>query len=236
VKSDNDIFITSDGGVYEYQGTFGVVISDKATPTLTNYGKLYSPELYESSYRSEAYGMLAGIISLNQAMETTEAHLKKGKTFVLYCDNKTLVKRVNDRLTNRIKVNQHCDADIDLELQILSEIRKLPPDFLISIRHVKGYKLKKKNNELSSETQMHIMADNLSKQARQCRPQMKYYKFPANAVNLVVKNQTINANVPKASTIAYHSMVLHEYLQEKYKWSNYDIGKIWWKVHQKSIS
>jgi hypothetical protein len=53
-ESERDICVASDGGVYEGQGTFGVVISDKATPVIVNYGKLYSMDLYENSYRSEA--------------------------------------------------------------------------------------------------------------------------------------------------------------------------------------
>jgi hypothetical protein len=72
-----------------YQGTFGVVLSDKANPILTNYGKLYSCEWYESSYRSEAYGMLAGIISLKHELTTTDARMKKGRMIILFCDNKT---------------------------------------------------------------------------------------------------------------------------------------------------
>jgi hypothetical protein len=90
---------------------------------------------------------------------------------------------------------------------------------------VRGYKTKKKNNELLPETQMQIMADDLCKHACQCRNQTKYHKFPANAVNLVVKKQTINANVPKATTIAYHSMALRQHMQEKHGWSNQDIEK-----------
>jgi hypothetical protein len=82
---------------------------------------------------------------------------------------------------------------------------------------------------------MHILADNLCKDARNCRKQTKYHSFPANTVNLAVKNQTINANVPNATTIAYHSMALRDYLQGKHGWLNQEVEKIWWKVHQKSI-
>jgi hypothetical protein len=60
-KSDKNIYITSDGGVYNSQGTFGVVLPDEASLVMINHGKLYSPPLYESLYRSEAYGMLADL-------------------------------------------------------------------------------------------------------------------------------------------------------------------------------
>jgi hypothetical protein len=46
-KSDKDIHISSDGGVHEYQGTFGVIISDQASPVVINHGKLYSATSYK---------------------------------------------------------------------------------------------------------------------------------------------------------------------------------------------
>jgi hypothetical protein len=63
--SDRDIYVTTDGGVSNSQGTFGVVISDAGSPVLQNNGKFYSPTFYESSYRSEAYGLLVGLKPCN---------------------------------------------------------------------------------------------------------------------------------------------------------------------------
>jgi hypothetical protein len=56
--------IITDGGTYEYNGTFGIIITHDDSLLDTNYGKLYSPEFYKSSYRSELYLVLAGIITL----------------------------------------------------------------------------------------------------------------------------------------------------------------------------
>jgi hypothetical protein len=58
------IYIISDGGVFNYEGTFGVIISDGSLPIASNNGKLYSVDFVESSFRSEMYSMLAGILSL----------------------------------------------------------------------------------------------------------------------------------------------------------------------------
>jgi hypothetical protein len=44
------IIISSDGGTHNYQGTLGLVISDGTTPLNINFGKLYSPVFYESSF------------------------------------------------------------------------------------------------------------------------------------------------------------------------------------------
>jgi hypothetical protein len=124
-KSDNNIYIVSDGGVYESQGTFGVVISDKASPVSINYGKLYSPNLYKSSYRSKAYGVLARLQTLKKSLQIHDIKLSKGKIIILFCDNKSLVKRINECRCTSITVNQHCYADINLEMQLIQEIKDM---------------------------------------------------------------------------------------------------------------
>jgi hypothetical protein len=44
---------------------------------------------------------------------------------MIFCDNKSLIHRINERKSNRITVNQHNFADVDLELQIILEIKEL---------------------------------------------------------------------------------------------------------------
>jgi hypothetical protein len=118
--SNKDIHITTDGGVFKSQGTFGVVISDKESPALVNYRKLYSPPFYESSFRSEAYGMLAGLKTFKYASNEINLQLSRGRTIIILCDNKSVIKRINERCTTRITINQHYYADVDIELQILA--------------------------------------------------------------------------------------------------------------------
>jgi hypothetical protein len=55
-------------------------------------------------------------------------------------------------------------------------------------------------------------------------------------VSFVLNDQTINANISKATTKAYHSRDLRTYLRDQHNWSNVQIDSIWWKAHHKSIS
>jgi hypothetical protein len=82
-NSDRDFYITSNGGIYESQVTFGTIISDKVSPVVIIYGKLYTHNLYESSYRSEAYGMLAGL-ALQKSLKIQNTEQTKAKN-ILYC-------------------------------------------------------------------------------------------------------------------------------------------------------
>jgi hypothetical protein len=83
-KSERDIYVTSDDGVHESQGTFGVVISDKANPLIVSYGKLYSMDVYESSYTLDAYGMLAGLRALQNFLMMHNISLPKSKTISIF--------------------------------------------------------------------------------------------------------------------------------------------------------
>jgi ribonuclease HI len=124
-QADSHIYIVSDGGVYNYEGTYGVVISDGTNPLIKNYGKLYSVDFCESSYRSELYAMLAGIITL-QAVSKEYGEISGDNTTVhLVTDNKALVRKINNRLKNKRTTNQHRDSDVDLELQLMHEIYQL---------------------------------------------------------------------------------------------------------------
>jgi hypothetical protein len=82
---------------------------------------------------------------------------------------------------------------------------------------------------------MHIKADNLCKQAREWRDQLTYHKLPANEVNSILNDITINANVAKATTIAYHSNT-ERFMKQKYEWTNRQINTIWWKPHHRSLT
>jgi hypothetical protein len=154
------------------------------------------------------------------------------------CDNKSLVNRVNERRRTRVTVNQHCYADIDLELQIIHEIKSLTSeDQHVSVRHVQSYKKKSsEKHNLLPEIQMKILADQWCKYARICQDQEQYHNFPANAVTITLNKQTINANISKATTTAYHSMALQKYLKDKHEWTNFCIDKVWWQAHHSSIS
>jgi hypothetical protein len=84
-------------------------------------------------------------------------------------------------------VNQHTDAEADLELQVLHEIEQLEKNNnMVKMMYVKSYKQTTKDQLISLMEHMHIYADNLCKQARQLPDQNEYHSFPANKVNLVL--------------------------------------------------
>lgn len=91
--SDNKepILIFSDGGVSDYNGTFGIVIADGKIPLVTNKGKIYSVVFQQSPYRSELYSLLASIITFNEVFNETNIEHMSNKTIILHTDNKSII-------------------------------------------------------------------------------------------------------------------------------------------------
>jgi hypothetical protein len=116
------VLIASDGGAYNHEGTFGMVISDGNALLAHNNGKFYSVDFCESSFRSELYAMLAGILTLKSLCIHYKALHTAKITIKMVSDCKTLINNINNRLHNRRTTNQHRDSDVDLELQLLHEL------------------------------------------------------------------------------------------------------------------
>jgi hypothetical protein len=66
----------TDGGLYDYWGIFGVVISDGTKVLVDNKGQMYSVDFQQSSFWLDMYGMLPGIMTFHQAVA-----LQKGKLY-----------------------------------------------------------------------------------------------------------------------------------------------------------
>jgi hypothetical protein len=119
---DSTITITTDGGVFDYNGTYGVVIHYKGDIIAMNLGKLYGPDLYESSYRPEIYALLTGLVMFRKLLTIIECNKSLTK-IAINMDNKSLLTRINSHREFRMTVNDYRNADVDIELQVLEEIR-----------------------------------------------------------------------------------------------------------------
>jgi hypothetical protein len=133
-------------------------------------------------------------------------------------------------------VNQHREADVDLELQVLHEIKRLEKEnFNVQVHYVKGHKQKTRDQFITTAEHMHNYADRLCKEARLLPIPTNYHKMPANNVDLELDTRIITAHAPKAITKAYHSINVKKYYRDKYQWNGNLVDSIWWKAYAKSI-
>jgi hypothetical protein len=235
--SAKSIIIVSDRGVHNYEDTFGLVLSDGANPIVKNNGKLYSVDFFESLFRSELYAMLACLLMLEAICKEYGDLKGNQRTIHLYSDNKRVVQRLYNRRKSQRTDNQHRDSDVDLEFQLLHEIKKWETKQMkVLISFVRSHQeLRKLKSELSPVENLNIIADTLAKEARQYHRVTQYSSLPHNPVDFKINKTAINSKYALRSTKAYHSIAFRKYLQDKYNWSNSTIESIWWKPYHNSI-
>jgi hypothetical protein len=140
VEDNADITMVSEGGMYNYQGNFGLVVAHKNTSLVGNYGKRYSIEFYKSSYRSELCRVLSGLVTFHYLISTLKLKLHAKKQLLLHCDKNSVVKKLTSRQELRRMVNQHRHPDVDIEMQVLHKISLLEAKGChVTIQHVYGH-------------------------------------------------------------------------------------------------
>lgn len=217
-ESDDNIIITTDGWVHDYNGTFGQVISNCTNPIVTNKGQIYSVNCLQSAYRCELYGILSGIITFTDLVQQQDQQISN-KHIIIMTDNKSIIRLLKKRRYNTSTGNDHKGPDVDLELQIIFEIKELEmSEYKIDIRYVKGHqdRLTRNMTTLNHFAQMNILADNLSKEARSLSLQKHYHSFPQNPVDFNINSEYINSKYAKIISNIYHSMELRSYLQSRH--------------------
>jgi hypothetical protein len=80
VENENEIlYLASDGGLADDNGSFSAVISTATHIIATAQGRTpYSPEM-NSSFRSESYGMLAGLVLLQGLVASYDIKMPPGR-------------------------------------------------------------------------------------------------------------------------------------------------------------
>jgi ribonuclease HI len=143
--ADSAIYIASDGGVHNYQSNYGVVIAQGAQQLARAMGKIYSITFHESSYIAELYGLLAGTVIIQHIIQKYSIKLPISKKLDFYCDNKSAITIITERLKLRRTVNQHRGPELDIEQQLVFELKQLMnKKCIINICHVKGHQDDKK--------------------------------------------------------------------------------------------
>jgi hypothetical protein len=208
---DKTLYIVSDGGVYNCQSNFGAVIAASLSPLAHTYGKIYSIDFYESSYWSELYGMLAGVVMLQHILQTESLTLLEEKKIQIYCDNRSVVNKINERMKYCRTVNQHRHPDTDIEIQLIHQLQLLKEQkSKIKIEHVNGHQ---DNNPLQrtlrTEEHLNIYADDLTHKSRVLPTVSKYISFPENRVNLFIMR---NALIPIIQDVQAQHIIALRYV------------------------
>jgi hypothetical protein len=119
VEDKEALYIVSDGGVHHYHGNFAATIAATTLPLAHNHGKIYSIELYKSSYQLELYGMLAGVVMLQYIIKEESLQLPEDKKIELHCDNRSVVNKSENACNSAGLSIKRGQPDVDIEMQLV---------------------------------------------------------------------------------------------------------------------
>jgi hypothetical protein len=237
LQSERTITLVSDGGFNRGKGSFGCIIECDGTELMTVAGKAPGKDDLNSSFRCEAYGMLAGLCLLKHIQLYLEIKPHTDRSLEIFCDNLGLIQRLNHDREYPMVLGAYNAPDIDVELQVLSEIGDLSSrGFKVQMEHVKGHQdATTPINQLSNEAKLNVRADALATDALKSQVHGIYCELPANPVSLWIDNQPITSKVKTCVRTAHLSKPLQEHLMKKLGVNQQTLDCIWWTVHGKAI-
>ena len=153
-----DIFIASDGSVDEH-GSFGWVIA-KPTGSIIATGNGIAYGLTISSFRSEAYGILAALRFLYR-IQTYYNQPLPSRTTTWICDSRSLLTRIQHNRHDTHNPNRYKLADNDLEIAIVSTLPLVTTN--LQQQHIRSHQNDHKPiHLLPIPQQLNRLADNLA--------------------------------------------------------------------------
>jgi hypothetical protein len=156
------IFIVTDGGMSDGKGSFGVSVGTATLELYSAEGPAPGYVELMTSFRSEGYGMLAGLQFLRILLHTYTIIIPNDRKFHLHCDNLALINGIKTLLSNTFTPpRMYIKSESDIILQIIADIRILEAlGITLIIEHVKGHQDKTvPYHALSRQAQLNIHAD-----------------------------------------------------------------------------
>ena len=234
---DNAIISVSDGGCRDGNGSFGVSVGTMTEELYSIEGPAPGHDEMMTSFRSEGYGMLAGINFLCLFIRTHMISIPINRVITMYCDNLALVNWINHLMTCTIIPRMYIKPEADIVMQILHDLQELADRGLcIKILHVKGHQDKKTPySDLTRPAQLNVDADTYATNYLNNGTVIKYQLFPANPVTLYLSKCVITSKYKREIRKSSRSPELRIYLIDKFNWAQNTPDLIWWEIHGSSI-
>jgi hypothetical protein len=123
-----------------------------------NTTTVYQPQLDSSS---------PPIVTFHYLICTLQLKLPAKKQLLLYCNNKSVVKKLTSRQELRRTINQHRHPDVDIKMQVLHDISLLEAKgCYVTIQHLYVHQdTQKLKHVFTAEEHLNIIADELTHRA-----------------------------------------------------------------------
>lgn len=232
------VAIASDGSVEDTdleRATFGFVITDGRKNRIVR-GRGPVPGWLISSFRAEAYGILALLCWLHELQNFTG--MKFQCIFHHYVDNTSILRRIY-RLRRRKyhTVNSTLLPDWDVVSQILDTLTHLPDNYRFS--WVKGHQDRHTPyDKLSLQAQLNVDSDRLAAAhyTDYPTPIRTVPIFPTVNAQMQLSANTITGHYASRIRYAYSSPALYKYMSTRFHWSDDILADIDWGHFNRIIS
>jgi hypothetical protein len=228
------IFIASDGSVIANEfGTFSYIITHVQSRCQLAWGNGPVPGAHPSSFRAEAYGVLAASRFLFHL--STFTGIKLHQRIRHWIDNAGLVKRIRKMLTFTHEFpNATLAPDWDVMTEILHSIRSIP-DIQYSAHWIKSHQdSATAYDNLTLAAQMNCDADMLASDYHQSanglRPIPIVPMKSHTHAQLRMRDTTITAYYKKAIRDSLTTPPLHQYLQSRFGWTDDVMTELDWEM------
>jgi hypothetical protein len=226
IKPKTKFELASDGGYDPTSGisTFGWVATLNRTIIATGHGPAQAHPNMAESFRSEGYGIAsAGLFIRNMvrrfAINPTQHSWK------LYVDNKSMIQRLQGYESHDHVSRWNLRPDEDIAKLASKLLQHVP----IQIKHIKSHQdTKTKQDELSYEAQLNIMAD---KEATRQRTKMDKPDSDVKNIGIAqlqIENMAVTRDSYRWLMQAAGRIPIEQYYQERHGWSRETFKAIGW--------
>ena len=226
LKAKEKIYMCSDGGAVKEVGSYGAVIASVTEILLELDGQVYGHT--PRSFRSEAYGMLAILLTLFhfKIFHNIKCNIKP----YIICDNSGLLHRVST-IPAEPSPRRCLLSEADVELQIVDTIQQLNADPLYM--HVKSHPDETiPVKELPWNSQLNVKCDEkASEKLKNLEVKPRVTTLPASKIMLSINNTTITHHQASQIRRAYSKASSKEYLSHHHQWKNQFETIDWETVH-----
>ena len=215
-------------------GTFGFIVSTSAGNPIAK-GSGPAPSSNPSSFRSEAYGVLATMRWLLRALQGHT--IDHRPTITHYLDNNSVITRIKNAVTCQIQApSMTLLPEHDIMTEIAATLRDLPVQ--IDFQWVKGHQDSNKSyNELDIPARLNCDADRAASLYRwpTNKSHQKIPPLPNTPSQLVINNKIITSHIKQHIRSEATEPELMEYLKKKFLWDDHTLTTIDWNSFQQVI-
>jgi hypothetical protein len=229
--------LCSDGGAKDGKGSFGIICTHQNKVILKCHNRV--PVTYEDAncHRCEATGILVTlkIIELSHQYVLGQDNNVQPHDMRIICDNESVVNTINRIRGQKLTLKQHYSANMDVLRAVCMSLYHLKKKWRcnILICHVKGHQ-DDINKFLSFEENLNVQADKLATLGLKEKSK-KPIQLPGDRIQLLINDKPVTSHHSKTITNNFHSIQMHKFFKDKYKWSDNTMEGIWWEVHGKTI-